>query len=268
VGVEFDELVGGVAEFAAGRVIPGHRPYTDAAELQRPDRRQYGSYLTANRSSASRIRSNMVSLPLCPASSTMTSSASGQARASTQAVSVGSSGRVGRGSARRRFRPGAVRRAAAGRRKAMRHGRSSSGRRGGRWPAGRPGAESRTPLASRWARGPGARPCPAGSAVVGGGAVPGALGAGVLVGVGPLRRRRDRRRGIGDHLLRPPARGADRVGLRVARGRRRTARARRADGRVRFRAAGHVTQTHGDHWFRDEFRDRADAGATAGDADD
>jgi hypothetical protein len=26
VGVEFDELVGGVAEFAAGRVIPAHHP--------------------------------------------------------------------------------------------------------------------------------------------------------------------------------------------------------------------------------------------------
>jgi hypothetical protein len=46
-----------------------------------------------------------------------------------------------------------------------------------------------------------------GAVTVGGGAVPGALGARLLVGAGPLRRRRHRRRGLGDHLLRPPARG-------------------------------------------------------------
>jgi hypothetical protein len=53
---------------AAARHDPGRAGGDTEAGALRLDRRQYDSYLTANRSSASRIRSDMVSLPLCPAS--------------------------------------------------------------------------------------------------------------------------------------------------------------------------------------------------------
>jgi hypothetical protein len=47
--------------------------------------------------------------------------------------------------------------------------------------------------------------------VVGRGALAGALGPRRVVGAGPLRRCRNRRRGLGGHLIRRPARSADRV---------------------------------------------------------